>query len=230
MTTDHPPVAEGVICVDFDKTLWEWGDLDIMKSKPLPGAVEAVRALKEAGYSIVIFTSRMSRTWWKDEAPRHALTVKAFADWQDFAVKRALARAGIPYDRITAEKVPAIAYIDDKAVEFAGDWDAVLQRFKVESTAVEYFMPRYWSGGNQRWHEVGAWNEQGHSATPLCRLAQHIERDPYSLQSCWQRGGFCSHYLSVHEVQKAFNPPEHLCKHCARVSAKRAAEAAKEAA
>lgn len=133
MTTEHPPVADGVIAIDFDQTLWEWGDLDCMKSKPLPGAVEAVRALKKRGFRIVILTSRLSRTWWRDEAPRYALTMTAFGEWQRTAVERALRRHRVPFDLITAEKVPALHYIDDKAIEFSGDWGSIVERILTEA-------------------------------------------------------------------------------------------------
>lgn len=132
MTDQHPPVAAGVIAIDFDATLWQWGDLECLTSEPMPGAVEAAKAIKAAGYRIVIFTSRYSPTWWRDEAQRRALTVQAFAANQRRSVQNALARAGVPYDLITCEKVPAQYYVDDKAIAFKGDWSAVLKELGIE--------------------------------------------------------------------------------------------------
>ena len=126
MSSNIPPVAKKVICVDFDGTLFQWGDL-YEKKPPFVGAVDAVRALKRAGYTIVIFTSRMSPTWWHAEGMD---SKKAFQIQTDFCAKR-LNDYGIPYDRITAEKVPAEYYIDDKAIEFEGkdfSWKEVQKR------------------------------------------------------------------------------------------------------
>lgn len=123
----HPPVADGVICIDFDKTIFPWGKtLHDYDSSPFEGAAEAIRAFKEAGLTIVILTSRASRTWWDAEG---------FSDEECIAqtefVRRKLYDYDIPWDRITAEKVPAIAYIDDKAIEFKpeeNNWDEIVER------------------------------------------------------------------------------------------------------
>lgn len=121
---EHPPVAEGVVCVDFDGTLFPWGEIDDVKP-PYPGAVDTVKALKESGYRIVIFTSRMSPTWWFAEGwPDDAYTYVV----QRSIVEERLALWKIPWDDITSEKVPAIAYIDDKAIEFRGDWKEIRKR------------------------------------------------------------------------------------------------------
>src|SRR5688572_15778916 len=63
MKAGHAPVARKVVCVDFDGTLFPWGKLLDPNTKPEPGAAEAVRAFAEAGWTVVVFTSRMSRTW-----------------------------------------------------------------------------------------------------------------------------------------------------------------------
>lgn len=119
MSNNVPPVGQKVICVDFDGTLFQWGDL-YEKMPPFQGAVDAMRAFKSAGYEIVIFTSRMSPTWWEAEGMDMN---KAFVTQQGFCQKR-LTDFGIPFDRITAEKVPAEYYIDDKALNFSGSTHA----------------------------------------------------------------------------------------------------------
>lgn len=123
MPDNIPPVAHKVICVDFDGTLFQWGDL-YEKSPPFVGAVEAVRKFKQAGFEVVIFTSRMSPTWWASEGWDMK---KAMVEQNAFITKR-LNDFGIPFDRITAEKVPAEYYIDDKALRFEGDtysWNSI---------------------------------------------------------------------------------------------------------
>jgi hypothetical protein len=126
MSNNVPPAGRNVICVDFDGTLFQWGDL-YEKKPPFQGAVEAMRAFKRAGYEIVILTSRLSPTWWADEGMDFQ---KALITQTTFCEKR-LTDFGIPFDRITAEKVPAEHYIDDKAIEFEGEtysWREIKER------------------------------------------------------------------------------------------------------
>jgi hydroxymethylpyrimidine pyrophosphatase-like HAD family hydrolase len=122
----HPPVARGVICVDFDATLFPWGKTLLSDDDPFEGAAETLRAFKEAGLTIVILTSRMSRSWHEHEG----FSDDEVAEQYEYVHKR-LERHNIPFDRITAEKVPAIAYIDDKAIEFKPDennWEEIRER------------------------------------------------------------------------------------------------------
>jgi hypothetical protein len=116
----HSPVAHGVVCIDFDATIVPWKTVDHIHKRALPGAVKAVRALKKAGYTIVIFTSRLSPTWHKyaELDPQEQI---------DY-VSSTLERLKIPYDFITAEKVPAQWYIDDKAIEYRDNWNEILER------------------------------------------------------------------------------------------------------
>lgn len=102
----HPPVAAGTILVDFDGTLFPWDDL-FAENPPVPGAVDAMRRLKAHGYTIYIYTSRMSDVWLEHEGQDVAK--------HDAHVRKMLDRYGIPYDGITANKRPAVAYIDDNA-------------------------------------------------------------------------------------------------------------------
>lgn len=126
MDKTHPPVADKVICVDFDGTIFAWGDL-YEKTPPLPGAVDFMRALKQQGWTIVIFTSRMSPTWWAAEGK----DLKQERIFQSSFIEKRLGDYGIPWDRITAEKVPAEYYIDDKAIEYEGNtfsWKQIAER------------------------------------------------------------------------------------------------------
>lgn len=118
----HPPLVNGVVAVDFDGTIIPWGPL-MARRKPFPGVPQAMRALREAGFRIVIFTSRMSPSWLADASlsgldalgdqyPEGTFTEAAQAAF----ITKTLTDAGIPFDSITSEKVPAQAYFDDKAV------------------------------------------------------------------------------------------------------------------
>jgi hypothetical protein len=115
MSDNIPPVAKGVICIDFDGTIFQWGDM-YEGTPPFMGAIDVIRELKKRGWEIVILTSRMSPTWWAHEGMD---IKKAFVEQQQFVTRR-LENFGIPFDRITAEKVPAEYYIDDKAIRFEG--------------------------------------------------------------------------------------------------------------
>lgn len=113
----YPPEAYRVLAVDFDGTLFPFGYI-ASEPDPLPGAVEAMQRLKDHGYRLVIFTSRLSPRW------------LAAAGYQEAemreAVERQLRAHGIPFDEITGEKLAAEAYIDDRAIRFRdGDWPAI---------------------------------------------------------------------------------------------------------
>jgi beta-phosphoglucomutase-like phosphatase (HAD superfamily) len=90
------------VCVDFDHTLVE---LDT----PLPGAKEAMQSLKDKGYGIII----------------HSCNNKGW-------IEKVLRANDIPFDYIWDASVDkgkpvADAYIDDRAVGFAGDWKATVE-------------------------------------------------------------------------------------------------------
>lgn len=121
---EHPPVARKVMCIDFDATLFPWGELNGTEP-PMPGAIAFVKAAKAAGYRIVILTSRMSPTWWIAEG--WANDRMTHMKWY-YSVAERLMEYDIPFDLITAEKVPAEYYIDDKAIEFKNNWSEIHER------------------------------------------------------------------------------------------------------
>lgn len=125
MSRGHSPVAEKVAAIDFDGTIVPWGPL-MGDKDPEPGAVEALRAIKAAGYHIVIFTSRLSKRWARSVVGDEPWRVTVFLNEQEEYVRSTLTRHDIPFDEITAEKVPAEFYIDDKAFRYeSGDWRTV---------------------------------------------------------------------------------------------------------
>ena len=118
MQFGYAPTAHRVVCLDFGGTLYPWAPL-MAEPEPNPGAVDAVKRLKAAGYRIVIFTSRLSPTWLAEA--RYSA-----ADQMEH-ITRVLERDDIPYDEITSEKVPAECYVDDKAIRYSpGDWDSIV--------------------------------------------------------------------------------------------------------
>lgn len=105
------------IAVDLDGTILEydgWKGHDHF-GKPLPGVREALQKLKEQGFVIIIWTTRNNRE----------------------EIAKYLKEQGIPFDYINenpygppggSNKVYADYYVDDRAVEFRGDWQEVLRK------------------------------------------------------------------------------------------------------
>jgi len=105
------------ILIDFDRTIHKYskGWLDgSIYDKPIDGIKEAINELRQK-YEIVIFTARVSQEENKD--------------WkeQSLAIKEWMKHYGIYFDRITAEKLAAKFYIDDRAIRFEGNWSTTLQ-------------------------------------------------------------------------------------------------------
>lgn len=97
------------VCIDLDGTVCDTRDgTDYAAAAPLPGAAEALRALRRAGFAVVLYTARH------------------FNHWQTTC--RWLEQHGIEYDQLAFGKPPARFYVDDRAIPFAGDWREVQER------------------------------------------------------------------------------------------------------
>lgn len=103
----HPPSAHGLLMIDFDATIVPWGEQLMENRTAFPGVRNAINQLRAEGFTIIIFTSRLSPAW----CSAAGQTVQA----QRAYVATQLMRNGIEFDQITAEKLPAEAYFDDKA-------------------------------------------------------------------------------------------------------------------
>lgn len=97
------------IGVDFDKTLaHSSGFPDFEIKEPLEGAIEAMEELHRRGWKITIFTARP----WSD-----------YQKVEDWCIEHKL-----PTRRIICGK-PLFKYlIDDRNIEFNGDWTSVLNK------------------------------------------------------------------------------------------------------
>lgn len=111
-----------MVCLDFDGVLHSyvsgWQGSTVIQDGPVPGAKEAVDLLRYR-YRVVVNSARC------DTAEGR----QAIADW--------LASNGIQVDDVVEHKPPAVAYVDDLAVPFQGDWAAVMSRIARIGSACE---------------------------------------------------------------------------------------------
>ncbi len=90
---------------------------------PFNGAKEVIDWLKRNGYEIVIFTTRASKANAEELGGDFKEQIKKIAKW--------LKQNNIYFDKITAEKLAAQFYIDDKAIHISkGNWNSVLNVIK----------------------------------------------------------------------------------------------------
>lgn len=130
----HPPVAEGVVCIDFDGTIRSWGGLFDFPD-PFPGVVDFIKDIRSRGYKVYLFTSRLSAVWHEHEGRNVPAGIMEQVEY----LRQYCQKFDIDVDGATAEKIPSLAYIDDKAIRFDGKWTDVIGLFKkhVEGEAIE---------------------------------------------------------------------------------------------
>ena len=102
--------------VDFDGVLRQLGQGP--DGPAVKGAVAAMRGLKAMGYNIVVHTVR---------AGNGPEAIKRVTDWLD--------EHKVEYDSVTNKKLDADHYIDDKAIQFNGNWRPVIDRVLPKDTA-----------------------------------------------------------------------------------------------
>ena len=112
--------------IDLDGTIHKYSDGykdGTIYDNAFDGAKEVINWLRRKGYEIVIFTTRASEQNADELRGDHKDQIKKIGKW--------LKDKGIYFDRITAEKLAADFYIDDKAISiYNGDWKAVLKVIK----------------------------------------------------------------------------------------------------
>ncbi len=116
------------ICVDFDGVLHSYTSGwtgPVPEDPPMDGALEFINWLHEQGAKVVVLTTRA-----KTEEGK-----KATEDW--------LKRYNFPSLSVTDKKIPAAAYIDDRGVNFSGDWTWVKEQLSdLEKTSGLVFIAR----------------------------------------------------------------------------------------
>lgn len=107
-----------VVCFDFDGVIHSyksgWKSVDVIPDPPVDGIREVMQELKDAGCTMVVFTTR-------------AVEEKGWTAVYEWCNKNK-----IPYDLITALKPPAVVYVDDRGLKFEGrpmGWLRILKDF-----------------------------------------------------------------------------------------------------
>lgn len=113
-------IDEKRILIDFDQVIHKYsvGWIEhIIYDEPIPGAKEAIQELRDLGFKVIIFTSRLSET-------TQGINTENDVNEQRKMIEEWLDKYDIEVDGITAEKLPATLYIDDRAYCFTGKWNS----------------------------------------------------------------------------------------------------------
>ena len=112
--------VKNTVVFDFDGVIHSytsgWQGMTKIVDPPVPGIKEAIDEIREAGYFVVVVSTRCMTPEGKK------------------AIERYLHMHDIKADDITIHKPPAVVYIDDRAIYFDGKPEALLgkiQNFEV---------------------------------------------------------------------------------------------------
>lgn len=116
------PDPKKTIVFDVDDTILVTKNRDYENSQPRMEVIRGLRALKEAGWKVVLHTARgQGRSGGNIEEVREEVT-REIADFCE--------KFDVPYDELILGKVWASAYVDDKALrpeEFAARYTKFLE-------------------------------------------------------------------------------------------------------
>lgn len=107
------------ICLDLDGVICSLkrSDETYMDVTPIPGAIEKIKELKQAGHYIIIYTARHMKTCNANIPLVIAKIGQITLEW--------LTKYDVDYDEILFGKPWADIYIDDNALRFSS-WDEIL--------------------------------------------------------------------------------------------------------
>lgn len=107
------------VCIDIDGTLCEikQAHQTYADVQPLAGAVEQLKAMRDAGYYIILATARHMKTCDSNVGMVIARQGKMLLQWLD--------EHEIEYDEIWFGKPNADLYIDDRALRFNNNWQDI---------------------------------------------------------------------------------------------------------
>lgn len=115
------------VVFDFDGVIHSyksgWQGADVIPDPVVPGIKESIDEIRNAGYKVVVVSTRCA-------------TESGMA-----AIFAYLEKNSIKVDDVSAEKPPAVVYIDDRAICFDGNAKTLLGK-------IEGFQPWYKEGGN----------------------------------------------------------------------------------
>lgn len=104
------------IVFDFDGVIHSyisgWKGTAVITDEPVLGIKEAIDSIRSEGYEVVIVSTRTA-------------TMEGFSAVTDW-----LNKYDIVVDAVSAEKPPALVYIDDRAICFDGDPSSLLDKIK----------------------------------------------------------------------------------------------------
>lgn len=102
------------VVFDFDGVIHSytsgWKGVEVIPDPPVPGIAEAIKGLREAGYEVVVVSTRC----------KYGSGLVAISQYLD--------AHGIVVDDIVAKKPPAICYIDDRAICFDGHPETLIDK------------------------------------------------------------------------------------------------------
>ena len=108
------------LMIDFDGVIHAYsrgGEYNGIYDYPVDGIRSFINKMKKK-YDICVFTARIG-----NDPPHHMDLFSTRGEVIEWLIKH-----DIYFDKLTNKKLPATAYIDDKAVEFTGDWGYVESR------------------------------------------------------------------------------------------------------
>lgn len=107
-------MPKGTVVFDFDGVIHSyesgWKGATIIPDPPVPGIAKAIHDIREAGYEVVVVSTRCS-------SKEGIAAIKKYMEMYD-----------IEYDQVCKEKPPAKVYIDDRAICFDGNARTLLYK------------------------------------------------------------------------------------------------------
>ncbi|WP_077611641.1 hypothetical protein [Clostridium sp. Marseille-P2415] len=104
------------VVFDFDGVIHSyvsgWKGVEVIPDEPVEGIKEAIREIRKAGYYVTVVSSRAAQAEGAE------------------AIRKYLDKYGIQVDLVSSVKLPAICYIDDRAICFDGDASSLLAKIR----------------------------------------------------------------------------------------------------
>lgn len=110
----EPPMIDKTLIFDFDGVIHSyasgWQGAEVANDPPVPGIRQAIKEIREAGYRVVVVSSRCHQEGGME------------------CIRKYLKVYAIEVDDVCRDKVPALLTIDDRAIYFDGDTKGLLEK------------------------------------------------------------------------------------------------------